>query len=135
VSRQTVTNVLYNRTRYYSEDTRDRVLRAIAELNYQPHRAARSLRSQRTMQLGFHMAAEQLAPDNAFVLNFIQDLVRAVAQRGHHILVFTENGDELEAFGKLVAMHGVDGFILSGSRVDDTWVQFLGMGCYQRQPM
>ena len=135
VSRQTVTNVLYNRTGYYSQDTRDRVLRAIAELNYQPHRAARSLRSQRTMQLGFHTAAEQLAPDNAFVLNFIQDLVRAVAQRGHHILVFTENGDELEAFGKLVAMHGVDGFILSGSRVDDPRVQFLGMGCYQRQPM
>ena len=32
-------------------------------------------------------------------------------------------------------MHGVDGFILSGSRVDDPRVQFLGMGCYQRQPM
>jgi len=130
-----VTNVLYNRTGYYSEDTRDRVLRAIAELNYQPHRAARSLRSQRTMQLGFHTAAEQLAPDNAFVLNFIQDLVRAAAQRGHHILVFTENGDELEAFGKLVAMHGVDGFILSGSRVDDpgssswAWVATSGSRC------
>jgi hypothetical protein len=62
VSRQTVTNVLYNRTGDYSEDTRDRVLRAIEELDYQPHRAARSLRSQRTMQLGYHMPAEQLAP-------------------------------------------------------------------------
>ena len=51
VSRQTVSNVLYNRTGYYSEDTRDQVLRAIAELNYQPHRAARSLRSQRTMAM------------------------------------------------------------------------------------
>ena len=71
------------------------------------------------------MPTEQLAPDNAFVVRFIQDLVRAAAQRGHHILVFTEYGDELEAFGKLVAMHGVDGFILSGSRVDDPRVQFL----------
>ena len=71
------------------------------------------------------MPTEQLAPDNAFVVRFIQDLVRAAAQRGHHILVFTENGDELEAFGKLVARHGVDGFILSGSRVDDPRVQFL----------
>jgi DNA-binding LacI/PurR family transcriptional regulator len=125
VSRQTVSNVLYNRTGDYSEDTRDRVLRAIAELDYQPHRAARSLRSQRTMQLGYHMPAEQLAPDNAFVVGFIQVLVRAAAQRGHHILVFTEHDDELEVFRELVAMRGVDGFILSGSRVDDPRVRFL----------
>jgi DNA-binding LacI/PurR family transcriptional regulator len=125
VSRQTVTNVLYNRTGDYSEDTRDRVLRAIAELNYQPHRAARSLRSQRTMQLGYHMPAEQLAPDNAFVLGFIQDLVRAAAQRSHHILVFTEHDDELDVFRELVANRGVDGFILSSPRVDDPRVRFL----------
>ncbi|HET9558843.1 MAG TPA: LacI family DNA-binding transcriptional regulator, partial [Actinomycetota bacterium] len=54
VSRQTVSNVLNNRTGY-SEETRNRVLEAIEELDYQPHRAARSLRSQRTMQLGYHM--------------------------------------------------------------------------------
>ena len=51
VSRQTVSNVLNNRTGY-SEETRNRVQAAIEELDYQPHRAARSLRSQRTMQLG-----------------------------------------------------------------------------------
>jgi DNA-binding LacI/PurR family transcriptional regulator len=124
VSRQTVSNVLNNRSGY-SEDTRARVLRAIEELDYQPHRAARSLRSQRTMQLGYHMPSEQLAAENAFVLGFIQALVRAAADRGHHVLVFTEQGDELEVFRELVAIRGVDGFILSGSRVDDPRVRFL----------
>jgi DNA-binding LacI/PurR family transcriptional regulator len=124
VSRQTVSNVLNNRTGF-SEDTRDRVLRAIAALDYQPHRAARSLRSQRTMQLGYHMPAEQLAADNAFVLGFIQALVRAAAQRGHHILVFTEHDEELDVFRELVAIRGVDGFLLSSSRVDDPRVRFL----------
>ena len=124
VSRQTVSNVLNNRTGY-SEDTRARVLRAIEELDYQPHRAARSLRSQRTMQLGYHMPSEQLAAENAFVLGFIQALVRAAADRGHHVLVFTEQGDELEVFRELVAIRGVDGFILSGSRVDDPRVRYL----------
>ena len=124
VSRQTVSNVLNNRSGY-SEDTRARVLRAIDELDYQPHRAARSLRSQRTMQLGYHMPSEQLAAENAFVLGFIQALVRAAADRGHHVLVFTEQGDELEVFRELVAIRGVDGFILSGSRVDDPRVRFL----------
>jgi DNA-binding LacI/PurR family transcriptional regulator len=124
VSRQTVSNVLNNRSGY-SEDTRARVLRAIEELDYQPHRAARSLRSQRTMQLGYHMPGEQLAAENAFVLGFIQALVRAAADRGHHVLVFTEQGEELEVFRELVAIRGVDGFILSGSRVDDPRVRYL----------
>jgi DNA-binding LacI/PurR family transcriptional regulator len=124
VSRQTVSNVLNNRTGY-SEDTRARVLRAIEELDYQPHRAARSLRSQRTMQLGYHMPGEQLAADNAFVLGFIQALVRGAAYRGHHVLVFTEQDDELEVFRELVAIRGVDGFILSGSRVDDSRARYL----------
>jgi DNA-binding LacI/PurR family transcriptional regulator len=124
VSRQTVSNVLNNRTGY-SEETRTRVLRAIEALDYQPHRAARSLRSQRTMQLGYHMPGEQLAVENAFVLGFIQALVRAAADRGHHVLVFTEQGDELEVFRELVAIRGVDGFILSGSRVDDPRARYL----------
>jgi DNA-binding LacI/PurR family transcriptional regulator len=124
VSRQTVSNVLNNRTGY-SEATRGRVLRAIEELDYQPHRAARSLRSQRTMQLGYHMPGEQLAAENAFVLGFIQALVRGAADRGHHVLVFTDQGDELEVFRELVAIRGVDGFILSGSRIDDPRAAYL----------
>ena len=124
VSRQTVSNVLNNRTGY-SEETRNRVLRAIEELDYQPHRAARSLRSQRTMQLGYHMRGEEMAAENAFVLGFIQALVRAAADRGHHVLVFTELDDELEVFRELVAIRGVDGFILSGSRVDDPRARYL----------
>jgi DNA-binding LacI/PurR family transcriptional regulator len=124
VSRQTVSNVLNNRTGY-SEETRTRVLRAIEALDYQPHRAARSLRSQRTMELGYHMPSEQLAAENAFVLGFIQALVRAAADRSHHVLVFTEDDDELEVFRELVAIRGVDGFILSGSRVDDPRARFL----------
>ena len=124
VSRQTVSNVLNNRTGY-SEETRNRVLRAIEALDYQPHRAARSLRSQRTMQLGYHLRAEELAAENAFVLGFLQALVRGAADRGHHLLVFTERDDELEVFRELVAIRGVDGFVLSGSRVDDSRARYL----------
>ena len=124
VSRQTVSNVLNNRTGY-SEETRNRVLRAIEALDYQPHRAARSLRSQRTMQLGYHLRGEELAAENAFVLGFLQALVRGAADRGHHLLVFTERDDELEVFRELVAIRGVDGFVLSGSRVDDSRARYL----------
>jgi DNA-binding LacI/PurR family transcriptional regulator len=124
VSRQTVSNVLNNRAGY-STDTRKRVLDAMAALDYQPNRAARSLRSQRTMQLGYHMATDQFAPENAFILRLIQALVRAAAAKGHHILVFTQDDDELEVFRELIAMRSVDGFILSSSRVDDPRARFL----------
>jgi DNA-binding LacI/PurR family transcriptional regulator len=124
VSRQTVSNVLNNKTGY-TEETRTRVLHATAILNYRPNRAARSLRSQRTMQLGYHMPGQQLAPENAFVLTFLQALVPAAALTGHHVLIFTDHDDELAVFRELVAMRSVDGFILSGSRADDPRPRFL----------
>jgi DNA-binding LacI/PurR family transcriptional regulator len=124
VSRQTVSNVLNNRAGF-SKATRNRVMSAMSALDYQPNRAARSLRSRRTMQLGYHMPTDQLTPENAFILRFIQAIVRAAAAKGRHILVFTEEADELEVFRELVAMRSVDGFILSSSRVDDPRARFL----------
>src|SRR5919108_379927 len=70
-------------------------------------------------------AARPAAPDHAFILRLIQALVRAAAARGHHILVFTQDDDELEVFRELIAMRSVDGFILSSSRVDDPRARFL----------
>lgn len=53
VSQSTVSNVINNRTDIpISEDTRERVLQAIMQLDYQPHEAARHLRSQSSHILG-----------------------------------------------------------------------------------
>ncbi len=55
ISRATVSNVLTNRSGGavpISEQTRQRVLAAVAELGYQPHAAARSLRSGRSGTVG-----------------------------------------------------------------------------------
>lgn len=53
VSLQTVSNVLNGRTSQVGEATRERVLRSIEELGYQPNLHARGLRSQRTYTVGF----------------------------------------------------------------------------------
>src|SRR4029450_8570432 len=65
------------------------------------------------------------APDTAFAPGCTQALVRPAADNGHDVLVFTEQGDELEVFRELVAIRGVDGFILSGSRGDDPRARYL----------
>ncbi|GAB2954223.1 LacI family DNA-binding transcriptional regulator [Streptomyces heilongjiangensis] len=102
------------------------MIEAVDALGYQPHRAARSMRSQRTMQIGYHVFREQLDVRNGFTLGFLQALVTSAAQRGYHVVVFTHpDGALLDAFEGLIAMRSVDAFVLSDSRFDDPRARFL----------
>jgi DNA-binding LacI/PurR family transcriptional regulator len=130
VSRQTVSNVLNGRKAYFSDETHARVTAAMETLSYRPSRAAQFMRSQRTMQIGYHLFGEQLEEVNGFTLSFLQALVKAAAHVGYHIVVFTHRDDDpLQVFRDLVARRGVDAFILSESRVDDPRARLLaGLG-------
>jgi DNA-binding LacI/PurR family transcriptional regulator len=98
----------------------------MAELAYQPSRAAQSMRSRRTRQLGYHMAGEQLEEVRGFTLSFVQALVKAAARADHQIVVFTHHGDDPRpVFRDLIARRGVDGFVLDQSSVDDPRVRLL----------
>ncbi|PPK98689.1 DNA-binding LacI/PurR family transcriptional regulator [Kineococcus xinjiangensis] len=126
VSRQTVSNVLNGRKEYYSEDTHSRVIAAMDSLGYQPNRAAQSLRSQRSMQIGWHIFGEQLQAMRGFTLQFLQALVKATSDVDHHLVVFTHHDDDaLQVFKDLVARRTVDAVILSESGVDDERARFL----------
>jgi DNA-binding LacI/PurR family transcriptional regulator len=126
VSRQTVSNVINGRKEYYSQDTCDRVLAAMEQLRYQPDRAAQSLRSRRSMQIGYHMFGKQLESVNGFFLHFLQALVKQASLDDYQMLVFTHHDDNpLEVFKELIARRSVDAFILSESTVDDPRVHLL----------
>jgi LacI family transcriptional regulator len=56
VSMSTVSNVLSGRHEQMAAETRERVLAAIASLNYQPNHAARSLVTRRTATIGLIMS-------------------------------------------------------------------------------
>lgn len=125
VSRQTVSNVLNGRREYFSDDTFEKVTAAMRALAYQPNRAAQSLRSQRTMQIGYHMLGEQLDAVNGFTLRFLQALVKAAAQDGYHIVVLTHHEDPLEVLREVIARRSVDAFVISESMVDDPRARLL----------
>lgn len=125
VSRQTVSNVLNGRREYFSENTYEKVTAAMRALAYQPNRAAQSLRSRRTMQIGYHMFGEQLDVVNGFTLRFLQALVKAAARDGYHIVVLTHHEDPLEVFREVIARGSVDAFIISESKVDDSRARLL----------
>jgi DNA-binding LacI/PurR family transcriptional regulator len=126
VSRQTVSNVINGRKEYYSRDTYDRVLAAMAQLGYHPDRAAQSLRSRRSMQIGYHMFGKQLESVNGFFLHFLQALVKQASRDDYQMLVFTHHDDDpLQVFKELIARRSVDAFVLSESTVDDARVHLL----------
>jgi DNA-binding LacI/PurR family transcriptional regulator len=119
VSKQTVSNVLNGRPGY-TPATKERVLAAMAQLSYQPRQAARTLRSQRSMQLGFHMIEPQLDAKTEITFSMVQEVIRAAEARGYHLLVFTgEEDGGRRAFDAIIDAGSVDGFLLSNLRADD----------------
>ncbi len=95
--------------------TRDRVLRAVGELDYVPHSGARALSTRRTDTIGV------LLPDlhGEFFAELIRGLDLAARARGLHLLLSSSHGDPAEAAAALRAMR---------SRVDSIIVMVPNVG-------
>jgi LacI family transcriptional regulator len=122
VSPSTVSHVI-NETRFVSQELRDRVLRAMRELNYQPSTVARSLRTKKT-----HVVA-LVIPDitNPYfpeVARGVQD----VAEENEYSIILCNTdrmrGRELR-FLKALRGQWVDGLILNPSEVTSRDLQDL----------
>lgn len=110
VSHQTVSNVL-NGTGRVGIATRARVDAAIAALNYRPHAGAASLRTHRSGQLAYVLAAGDLGPLNTIMIEFIQSLTVAAADRDHHLLLAADGPGDLD---RLLSSGAVDAVLLAG---------------------
>src|SRR5215210_5629503 len=87
VSTATVSYVL-NGTGTVTAETRRRVLAAVAELNYQPSHAARSLRG-RSHTLGLALQALPGRLADPALAELLAGFAAAAAQRGYHLLLAT----------------------------------------------
>jgi len=124
VGRQTVSNVL-NGSGRVGAAARARVLDAVAELGYHPHQGARSLRSRRTMQLGYLMPQIQLQPSNLIMMQFLQSLVAAGAEHHYRVVVLAHQDDPRDEIRRLIASRSVDAFVLSELQLGDPRVELL----------
>jgi DNA-binding LacI/PurR family transcriptional regulator len=118
VGRQTVSNVL-NGTGRVGAAARARVLEAVAQLGYQPHQGARSLRSRRTNQLCYLMSQEQLQPKNLIMMQFLQALVIEASRRQYRVMVVTSDDDPRAEMRRVISSRSVDAFVLSDLEADD----------------
>jgi DNA-binding LacI/PurR family transcriptional regulator len=126
VSRQTVSNVL-NSPDLVNPETRDRVLKAIQQQGYRPHRAARQLRTRRSQLIGLRIEPMRDGITGVVLDRFLHSLTASAERYDHRIMLFTAVDDEAEtrAYADLVATVGMDAFVLTGTHHGDLRTRWL----------
>lgn len=118
VSTATVSYVL-NGTGSVTASTRQRVLDAVAQLNYQPSHAARSMRG-RSHTLGLMLPVQPGRLSDPALAEMLAGLTDAAAARGYYVLL-THLGehDDVELCLQLIRTGRVDGLVLLDMQLDD----------------
>ena len=115
VSTATVSHTI-NNTRYVSNETKDKVYRAIAELGYTPDASARSFRTGKKKIIGF------IVPDiaNKFFGTMIEAVEKDLSAHGYQLIIANtrENMDREETNIRLLTAGLVDGLLVA-STMDD----------------
>ena len=115
VSPATVSHTI-NSTRYVSEETKEKVFKAIAELGYTPDASARSFRTGKKKTVGF------IVPDisNKFFGTMIESVENYLSAHGYHLIIANtkENMEREEKNIRLLSAGLVDGLLIA-STMDD----------------
>jgi DNA-binding LacI/PurR family transcriptional regulator len=96
VSTATVSHVL-NKTRFVSEETREKVLRAIESSNYYPNANARSLASGRSNTLGLLISDIS----NPFFPELVKSIETVAFERGHEVILANTDYDDERALSNV----------------------------------
>ncbi len=119
VSTATVSYVL-NGTGTITPGTRQRVLEAVATLDYRPNHAARSLRT-RSRTLGLVLPAGATGLADPALAELVAGLAEAAAEANYFLILAAANPDrdETTLVDELVRSGRVDGLVLLDPLVDD----------------
>ena len=115
VSTATVSHTI-NNTRYVSEETKEKVYQAIAELGYTPDASARSFRTGKKRTIGF------VVPDisNKFFGTMIEAVENYLSAHGYHLIIANtkEDADREETNIRLLSAGLVDGLLVASTMED-----------------
>ncbi|WP_040454586.1 LacI family DNA-binding transcriptional regulator [Kribbella catacumbae] len=123
VSVSTVSYVLTG-TRPISEATRDRVLAAMAELDYQPNAMARGLASRRSNIVGLLLPLTGRAL-GATETAFVTGATEAAREAGYHLMLCPVGTDDSEELQTLATQRLLDGFLVMEVQLTDRRVDLL----------
>ena len=121
VSRTTVSIVLNQSTNVVlSAETRERVMRAAAELGYRPNSAARMLVKGNTETIGLVISRPEILPHDGFIPQLLLGISRVNLQHGFRVLVEGLDVDDApRTYQSLVEERRIDGLIVLNPRTDD----------------
>jgi len=116
----TVSLVLNNRTEKFTPETRERIFKAAADLDYRPNQLAVSLVKQRSLTLGL------VVPDigNQFFSKLAKEIEEICREHGFNIILCNTNNDPYIESAQIALLldKSVDGFLIcmaSGSSFAD----------------
>ncbi|MBW5445558.1 LacI family DNA-binding transcriptional regulator [Cohnella sp. CFH 77786] len=115
VSIATVSHVI-NHTRFVSESTKNKVHRAMEELDYQPNSLARSLRNQKTKTIGLIVPILPSDTSNFFFMTIAQGIQKALKRHGYQVLMSNNSTEELEEEKEQIRLFNskqIDGLIIA----------------------
>lgn len=126
VSVQTVSNALSSPELLRAE-TLERTLRAVEEMGYRPHRAARSLRTRASKLIGYGIRPACPGISTPVLDRFLHALSETADESGYRVLLFASPAGSagLTSYEELLSEHSVDAFVLSGTERGDprhTWL-------------
>ncbi|WP_239127711.1 LacI family DNA-binding transcriptional regulator, partial [Asanoa siamensis] len=123
VSVSTVSYVLTG-ARPISQATRDKVLAAMAELDYQPNAMARGLATRRSRIVGLLMPIDERglgATETAFVTG----AAAAASAAGYHLVLSPVGAGDIDDLRRLASQRMIDGVVLMEVQVEDGRVAAL----------
>ena len=124
VSRATVSRVLNGGS--VSERTRRRVQAILAETNYRPNMAARTLASGRSGVVGVVMHVDpHLLFMDAYFAQLMQGISDVLADRAAGMMLWLGNRSKEETLDKILSLGLVDGVIVTAHDLDDPLVDGL----------
>lgn len=115
VSIATVSLVIHKHKRI-SEETRQRVLKAIETLNYHPSRSARGLVSRKTGNIGFILTNDHFLRTEPFYTQIFMGTEFEAHSTEYYVLLTTVNSDYSEGdhLPRFVLERNIDGMIIAG---------------------
>ncbi|WP_222612657.1 LacI family DNA-binding transcriptional regulator [Arthrobacter sp. PM3] len=123
VSRSTVSYVLSG-TRPISDMTRERILRAMKELNYTPNVLAQGLAGRRTGIIALIFPLSEVG-FNPTEIEYIRAASEQAREDGYNLLLWPFGADEIEEVRKVVNQGLVEGVVLMEVLTADERVPFL----------
>lgn len=107
--------------------TRQLVIETANQMGYEPNRAARQLRRQKTETMGLIIPSISKRFNEPFFMEFVAGLGERLSSRNFDLLVSyaTTDDGERNLYHRWVSSHKVDGFILNRIRKHDWRVNFL----------